>query len=537
MALSNLLESYISSIENITNYLDGIDEKVYRDLHSEINNFYELHDEATILYDTYKKYELTTDCESFNESVLSSCVKIRLLLNEYSHQANKDFDGYKKILSNAAHKQLNNKLKEYKVQLDQYNECQKLISDCNSLIKKCRSEIIKHALTHPNEIFSHCEEYVSNISSLKYESVAEHVKKISISKLAKTRNSLEEQFIEYKNFGKSLKEYTKVKQEYQESVLKKQSAVAVSLEKVSNVLINPKSKSYDTFIESTNHLLCQINAFEYKTLDPNGEFIQIFNKQSIEKLNDSFSKLQSLYTETIQYISNALDIISECKLLLAKCEIILDKYGVKQSADGYLAIKSYLLNIKTSGFYDFENFKSTLNIALLRKTKASLEAIIDDAAESKKSFEEYDSNKKKLLDFLHTQNRLLHSAKKSIDSFKINTTKLAYSDACTKVIEYLEKIESFKPKTLNPNKEFKAEYDYATIVKSISSIVDKAVSEIICAKKKQIKVILSIAGIALIAIILLFNPYLFQHIITGLKIIGFLILGFVMIFLFISSKK
>ena len=211
MALGNLLESYISSIDSISSSLDGVNDHLYHEMYSEINEFYKIHDDSHSANEYIEKNLFTEDYAAINDSLLSKCKDCYASLEQYRVQEGQSIEGYKKIVSVASNKRLKVILAEYEHKIEQVKDCQKEIAECKLLLNKCEIELSKNNLLEKNTEVNSLKEYLQSLEGLTLSSVDEFIKGSDVKKLRKSRQSLENLLESSQSFEKSLREYKKSK--------------------------------------------------------------------------------------------------------------------------------------------------------------------------------------------------------------------------------------------------------------------------------------------------------------------------------------
>jgi hypothetical protein len=541
MALSNLLESYISSIDSFSNSLDGLDDHLCHETYSEIKDFYKILDDSHSANEYLERNSFTDDCAAINKSLLSKCNDCYASLEQYREQEGQSIEGYKKIVSVASNKRLKLTLAEYEQKIEQVEDRQNEISECKTLIERCEIELAKNNLIENSKDFILCKEYLESIQGLTHSSADQFIESVNILKIKESRQILEKLLDSSHGFEKSLLEHNKSKKELEDELNKKKVVLSSFITKLSKYLLNPKSKAFVALISTIDDTLNKIIKFEYKTLDPNSEFRQAFETEAILNLNNSFLKIQNVYNENIKYIENVKLLNSECISLLLKCQAIFTKYNLDDQNEEFLSFKShslFLSDLKESKYHDFDCFKSSFQIAKLAKTKTSLEKLLEDSTNSQKDFSEYCQRKNEIIEFLknkqQTLNPLYQDAK-----IKLKIEKLKIENVSNHISELLNLIESFQVKTLKPLKEFESAFKTAKLKKSIDSMVAESILEMNSElKKKRLMVAIFIAAI-LLGLIVMLNPSILDSIIQGLQVIGLIIVALVLLIVgaVISEQK
>jgi hypothetical protein len=297
METSNFLVSYVTSIDYLSQSLDGDNDSPYYELHLEIENFYKIYDEALVVYEFLEKNSFPDDCSAINSTLLSKCKECLLLLDQYSKQDGQSLEGYKRIVSRSIINNNKSIVDKYIKNIEAAKERQNELCASISLLKKCEDKLVQCSLNETISDFISCRDYLKSIENTRTPSVEEYIKTISISRIKKTHDTLKTLWGGLNGFSKSLKDYHNNQTKLLEFLQTQKKNLSDSVNKIHSPKINNENLKYKNLLNQINDYLNNIQSFQYKTLNPNKEFLEEFNQKSIEKsirklVKDSIEQLE-----------------------------------------------------------------------------------------------------------------------------------------------------------------------------------------------------------------------------------------------------
>ena len=526
-----MLECYISSIDYISNSLDGLDEGSYYETFSEIQEFYEILDGTSIAYEFLKTNSFVEDCSSISESLLNKCKACYSLLEEYRDEESQSIDGYRKIVSGASNRRFDIILAEYCEKIEQTKILRALFSECKFLLSQCENELTSRNLLDKAPCFISCKKHLIAIDEYTDTSIDQFLLRVSFAELSETRQILEKLFNSLNAYEKSLLDYNDYKFKLELWIQDHFEGLNVYSSKISENVVNFKTKSFDATNARIKVFVDEINNIVYTSLSPYADLTNLLNKEKLDIIHQSMVNLVIEYSDFETYINTSLSIIKESLIIIEKCDDILIKAKVRNYAKDFLSLRVQILNMKTSGFSDYEEFVSILNIPALEKLQKDLISILIDAEGAKESFLQYQLINNDLKVFLTKHRTNLRVIKIIFCSLIINSKKLKYNAIREKIDNLKDRINLFEIRNLNPYSDFLHEFNPTSIKDSISELVSQALVEIQFLQNNRTKKVLLLS----IFIPLILTPLpIGIEFFTWLKIM-MLFSGLVLFYLFFAN--